>query len=577
MTLKTKFILLGGLLILLTALTAWLNIENNLIATAQKQSIEVIQRHMDADMKHDGMRGNVYSSLFASKVGDMELLKESQTEVKDMSAEFIADVDQNLQADVPEDIKKQFQKIKVSVKNYADFSQKISHKAQNFDEAVVMLPEFNRVFGVLEEDQGKASEMIMAWSGELSASANQLSLYLNIIMGVLLIAAITLPLFAMLAIFKPLSATMAAMQTLSDGDTSVEIPYTTRQDEMGAMAQTVQVFKENAIEKMQAEEAQRRMEQEQQEATLKAAQEREQAAVQAAKDREQATLQAEIDKKKTREDLANRFEQRVQGILQTVVMAATELKQTSSSLSKAVETSSKKAENVALSAGETTENVNGVASAVEEMSATVREIANQMNRTTAALQVAVEQVAKADEVSEMLDGSTTQIGKIVEIINGIAAQINLLALNATIEAASAGEAGKGFAVVANEVKVLAGQTRQATDDIESNIASIQEVSKQVIEALTAIKGTMMNVNEISLTVSGAVEEQSATTNEIAGNMSSAARGITQINSDIDEVSQSSSGASMAASQTLEASELLSMEAEKLSSEVSSFLTEVRQG
>jgi len=187
---------------------------------------------------------------------------------------------------------------------------------------------------------------------------------------------------------------------------------------------------------------------------------------------------------------------------------------------------------------------------------------------------AVQEVTRADTTAISLGKATDQIGQIVDVIQSIASQINLLALNATIESARAGEAGKGFAVVAGEVKTLATQTSKATAEIAKNITSIQNVSQQVIDALGTIKTTISTVNEISGTISSAVEEQHATTNEIASSMGNAARGTTQIDEEIREVNIATTDSSSAASQVLDAAKTLAHQAESLRGEVNQFIAEM---
>jgi methyl-accepting chemotaxis protein len=577
MRLKSKFIILGAGLIGMAGVSAYLNSENNQLAETQSTSIEVVQRHMDADMKHDGIRGNVYSALLAASTGNAEMLKSSQQEIATMSEEFAANVDTNLKATLPADIKQQFLKIQGSVKDYADYSIKIAQNASNFDAALAMLPKFNQVFEVLEEDQGKASDMILAWSKDIHDKASTNNRYFQWILGGLCVVAIGLPLFAMANIFNPLEACIRFMIRLSEGDTTQTVPFLTRKDEMGNMATTLQVFKTNAIEKTRLASEQAKLEAdlkislESSETQLKAALER------VATEQKEAEARAEVDRQKTREELAQRFEQKVQGIIQTVVNSATDLQNTSEVLNKTISINTTEASHVADSAEKTTRNVETIASAIEEMSATVNEIASQMSHSATAVNLAVEQVQKADETSAWLDEATLQIDKIVETINTIASQINLLALNATIESASAGEAGKGFAVVANEVKLLATQTREATNEISSKVTNIKGASKQVIEALQGIKNSIDSVNEISVAVSGAVEQQSIATREISHSMAHAAQSVNQINGNIDEISKTSGDAGVAATKALNASNVLSIESGKLNKEVNNFLAEVRRG
>ncbi|MCC7260337.1 MAG: HAMP domain-containing protein [Alphaproteobacteria bacterium] len=346
----------------------------------------------------------------------------------------------------------------------------------------------------------------------------------------------------------PIRTLQRAMADITEGKLDTPVVGQDYRDESGEMARRVETFRTNALKMRALEEEQKR-----------------------------AAIRAEEEKVRARQELAGRFEARVQGIIQTVAAAATELYQTSESMSDVIGNASAKADTVARASGETSQNVQNVASAVEEMSASVREISQQILKSVAAVDSVVTEMGRADQISKLLEEATQRIGQIVELIQTIAGQIDLLALNATIESARAGEAGRGFAVVAGEVKNLANQATGATKDITANIASIQDVSAQVIEVLRSIKTATENVKDISSRIAAAVEEQSAVTNEIAANMARAATGTGEINSGIGEVSQASQSASSSAAQTRDAARMVSEEAEKLNLEVSSFLTEIRNG
>ena len=577
LNLKKQFMMLGALLILVAACSAYLNSENNRLAAAQQVAVLVVQRHMDADMKHDGIRGNVYSSLVASQLRNASMLKASQTEIDEMVTSFNDNVEQNLKSDVPPHIKQQFLKIQQSVKQYGDYSRFIAQQATDFTKASKSLPQFDQVFGVLEEDQGKASEQILAWSQSLQQESSTISLYFQWVLGVICLLAVGVPVFAIWQIFKPLDVAIACMQALSDGKTNVQVPYQNRRNELGKMAKTIQVFKNNAIEKAKLADHQKELEANLKQSLDSAETQLKAALAKVAEEQIANEQRAEAERRQTREDLAHRFEQTVQGIIKNVVVSSNALTSSTTTLNKTIGLNTQQSFVIAESAEKTTCTVDNIAAAVEEMSATVSQIAEQMIFTSQAVQEAVEQVEKADTTSTWLDNATVQIDKIVDSINVIASQINLLALNATIESASAGDAGKGFAVVANEVKLLATQTREAINEVSEKVTNIKGASSQMIEALQGIKRSISSVNAISTSVSTAIEQQNAASQEISKNMAMAAQSVKEINENINGITKASDEAGTAAANAVATSSNLSTESDRLSTEVQQFLVAVRQG
>jgi methyl-accepting chemotaxis protein len=216
------------------------------------------------------------------------------------------------------------------------------------------------------------------------------------------------------------------------------------------------------------------------------------------------------------------------------------------------------------------ENLQSVSHGAEEMTSTIQSIASNTHEAAKMASKAVQTARAANATVAKLGLSSAEIGAVVKVITSIAQQTNLLALNATIEAARAGEAGKGFAVVASEVKDLARQTSQATEDIGQKISAIQTETRGAVEAIGTISGVINQINNISGTIAAAVEEQSATTNEMTRNVGEAARGAGEISANIGGVAQAAEGTSARAQESHKAAQELAEAAAHLNDLVAQF-------
>jgi len=347
-------------------------------------------------------------------------------------------------------------------------------------------------------------------------------------------------------IARPIEDMSARMNQLAAGNVSVDVPALDRADEIGDIARAVQVFKDNTIAKQAMEAAARH------------------------------DANAREARMRRLEELISAFDHAVNRVLSSVSAAAQRMAQAARGMVSSADRALAGANAAASHADDANQNVRMVAEAAEELSASIREIAQQVGMSN---QVAATATREADSVNgrvRSLAGAAEKIGEIIELITGIAEQTNLLALNATVEAARAGEAGKGFAVVAGEVKNLARQTVGATEDISAQIGTIQNETDKTVRAIRGITTTISSIDGITTTIAAAVEQQGASTQEIARNIDHAASGTTFVSETIGAVTETIQETDRAAREVLESVEALQREAATLKTEVDLFLKAITE-
>ena len=348
------------------------------------------------------------------------------------------------------------------------------------------------------------------------------------------------------SISTPLHELGDRMRELADGRLDGEIPCVGRGDEVGAMAATVQIFKDNAVRVRELEQA---------EAATRA--------------------KATAERRAAMEELANDFERSVNGIVRSVSNAATGMQTTAQSMTSTASDASARAATVNTASQNASSNVSTVAAAAEELSSSVAEISRQVSRSSEIASRAVGDAERTNATVQVLSTGAEKIGEVVKLIHSIAAQTNLLALNATIEAARAGESGRGFAVVASEVKALANQTAKATEEISAQVAAMQQSTSDAVSAINGITQTIGQMSEITVGISAAIEEQGAATREIARNIQSVAAGSNEINTHIGAVTSAATATGTAASDVLANARELDGQSGMLRSAVDGFLAKVR--
>ena len=379
-----------------------------------------------------------------------------------------------------------------------------------------------------------------------TVAAFQFSTVLSVLLALLgVVAIIGGTVLLQRRVIRPIAELTEAMDKLARGVWQVLVPATERNDEIGQMARSVEVFKKNGVENeaLQAEQVKQQ--------------------------------QTRLQRAERTNAIVGDFNSVVSAIVRTLSSASSELQTTAQAMSSQAAETCSQAATVAVASEQASANVQAVAAAGEELSSSISEISRQVSLSTAAASRAVEEAESANAHVTGLIEAANEIGAVVRLISEIAGQTNLLALNATIESARAGEAGRGFAVVAAEVKALAKQTADATEEISSRISEIQVVSQRSAEAIKRISTVIAEVSEVSSAIASAVHEQGAATEEIARNVMEAATGTREVSSNISGVTEATQTTGASSARTLNSAKELARQSEELRQHVDAFIEQLK--
>ena len=551
-SLAFKLYAIFALFAVLTAAITALSEYNTRRGAALTQEIETASQ---AALNVERVNSLVYAVVMESRgiymSTDLPVVKKYGDGLHKFSAQLV-EVVKKWESIVQEDDREQFSAFKKRIDTFVEFRNElvrraieVSHEAGrewgDNDANRSVRKALNKDLEALSKVYAERSKKI----GEQTAVGHQLAFLLTCL-GALELALVAVGIFIIARmVARPLSVITTTIKQVAEGTEGVEVPHTERQDEIGALARAIQIFKE-AMERNRNLNSQVLMD---------------------SKARDERTRQIETS--------VESFRGAIGSVLGAVNDNASAMRDTAQSISSVASDASGRAGAAARATEQASSNVFAVASAAEELSTSIEEIGRQVRQSAEVVEQAGQRTEKSVAEIESLAAATQRIDGVLNLIQAIAEQTNLLALNATIEAARAGDAGRGFAVVAHEVKALAGQTAKATSEIGQNISMIQASTRNAVEAVREIGTAVREINAVTSNIAGAVGQQDAATREISQNAQLAADGNSTLVENIGSLNDAIENTNKGASSVLSASTDLASTAERLSREVEKFFQDLR--